>query len=87
MTTEKPLPTAEKTVDFSIMQDGVPCIGRPQIAQDYSLHPSKVHRLLNESGIAPVLFINRHFYPEPAVRAYFAGLQIKQVSRAAKRTK
>lgn len=85
MTQETPIPTAEKRVDFHIMQEGVKHIGRTQISQDYALHSSKVHRLINESGIAAVPFINRHFYPEPAVREYFNSLGIKQISQAPER--
>ena len=87
MTKETQLPTAEKHVDFHIMQEGVKHIGRVQIMQDYALNSSKVHRIMADSGIVAVPYINRHFYPEPAVRAYFKGLGIAQVSQAPERTK
>lgn len=87
MTKETPILTAEKRVDFHIMQEGVKYIGRVHIMQDYALNSSKVHRLMVESGIAAVSFINRHFYSEPAVRAYFNALAIKQVRQAPERIK
>ena len=87
MTAKTQIPTAEKSVDFHIVQGGVEYIGRAQIAQDYDLHPTKVHRLLNDSTIVPVGFVNRFFYPEPAVRKHLESLGFKQVSQAKKSTK
>lgn len=87
MTTKTEIPTVEKRVGFHIVQGSVEYIGRAQIAQDYDLYPTKVHRLLNDSTIVPVGFVNRFFYPEPAVRAYFESLGIKQVSQVKNSTK
>jgi hypothetical protein len=87
MTIDNPIPTAEKHVNVAILIEGVKYIGRPQIAKDYDLHPSKAHRLLTDSDLVPVLYLNRHFYAEPAVRAHFGSLEFKQPTRAAERTK
>lgn len=66
-------------IDLSIHNaEGIKCIGRKQIAHDYRLSSSKAHRMLAASGITPVAFTNRHFYPEPEVRAYFERLSIAQ---------
>jgi len=86
-TKKTPIPTAPSTVDFHIYQGDVKHIGRVQIAQEYGMNSTKVHRLLGDSGIEVVHFVNRHFYPEPAIRQYFESLGIKQVSQAPERTK